>query len=283
MKLKRRVKNLNEVEEKYRGLYEKQTDGTFLLDAAVKAVDDVPADDDKDDDDKDDASAAGKKKLAEFRNNNIALKKELDALKKKLATVGDLDEEQLAELRNKAQTLDELAEKDLLKKGKIDDVITQRVNAALKEPTDQLKKITTRNKELEEAAGTASKKYKSLRVQTEVTRAAQRAGTLRPGALDDIIRRAESVWDIDDEDQLVGKNVFNSRGDAATLDEWATSLVKEAPYFFEAGQGGGAPGGVKKPSGQSGTKTLNNPSALDIGHNLEALAKGQMTVVRSEG
>lgn len=112
---------------------------------------------------------------------------------------------------------------------------------------------------------------------------AQRHG-VNPLAFGDVERRALSEgWQLDSNFQPVFQptlsvaGVLPRAGNAAavpaTLDDWFFQLSKVAPYLFLPSTGGGA-GGMRYDRSK-----LTSGDALTLGANLEAIARGDITVI----
>jgi multidrug resistance efflux pump len=118
--VKKRVKDINDVPEAFRSLYKKQ--GEFFV---------LQVEDDGDGYDTDTAAelAEAKAKLKEFRDNNMALnkaKQEQDALLKQYE---GLDPTKVKELKEMSDRMDKDEDAQLIKAGKIDEVIKKRVGS----------------------------------------------------------------------------------------------------------------------------------------------------------
>jgi hypothetical protein len=257
--LKAFVKTLEEVAEKYRDLYV-ETDGGFVLKVEDKDY---------------------KAKLDEFRQNNIDLKKKRDELEGTMKRFEGIDPDKWEEAKKALDTITNLEEKDLLKGGKLDEVIQRRLataQAAFEKKENDYKK---RVQALETETGDYKGKYSGLLVETKVGGVISNVGVPRKGALGDIMNRARSTWKVNDKGELEAPGQYNASGKPVTLEEWAQQLLADAPYLFESQQGGSASGGSQKAKQDTGSKVQvdgNDPEAF--GRNLEAIAKGQAVVSR---
>lgn len=224
-----------------------------------------------------------KSKLDEFRTSNRNLMKERDKYTGEMAKYKDIDPEKYREAMEARQKLDEIETKELAKAGNLDEVIAKRTEAMRKEYDNRLKALeVARN----EDAAKATKYREALRtqkVQGTIRDAVSKVGNLRPGAMQDVLLRAERTWQLDDSDELIAPEKFDSKGEPLTPDAWAKSLLTDSPYLFEASQGGGASGGSKGARQQGGTKTLRNPDAKTFGSNLEDIASGKVNVELESG
>lgn len=187
-------------------------------------------------------------KLAEFRDRNVALMKEIDDLKAKYK---DIDPDAVAADRLK------LTEFEAAK---------AQLDAARVE-------LTTAKAALAEAQATADASTLQSVVSDKFIKAGGRAN-----ATDFIIAKAKALFSVEG-GELVGK-VFdpNRPGEKLTVDGFIALQVKEADFAFLPSQGGGAtksrPGGAT-----SGAKELRNPTAQQLGAHGDAIRRGDMRVV----
>lgn len=201
-----------------------------------------------------------KKKLSEFRDNNVAVSKERDEIKAALTEIG-------AVLPKKkdgtAYTTAELKEQ-------LDQWMNtaQRVaDGKLKASDDVVKEVETRTVAMKATyeeqlrnAGTETVKFRNLAEQLETriqqmsidTAVAAAAGDDKLGvnlsALPDILSRARNTFTVDDKGKIVAKqDGVVLRGEDGvtpmTMSEWLKQLKNNAPYFFKSSTGGGATGG----------------------------------------
>lgn len=276
MKLKRKVKTLDGVPEKYHALYEKKGD-EYVLDAAVPAVDDEPGDGDDD----------TKTKLDEFRANNRKLKKEKEALEAKLAKLNEVgldvdDEDALAELLDARKTIDGLEEKELLKKGAkgIEELVNKRVEAYKAATDKKLQKLETDLRDRDQKISVLVQQRNQNLIETAASKAVAKVGNPRQGALTDILNRARMAMTVSEEgDVVLSDEVELTDADGkpiADVDGWAKHLFNSSGYLFESGTGAGAAGGRKGDSRNVKVIDGNDPQAF--GQNLEGIAKGQVAV-----
>lgn len=223
MGLKYRIKKLEDAPEAVRGLY--KADGEeFVLD--TEGV--VP-----------------KERLDEFRDNNIALQKQLDKLK-------DIDPVKYRELVTLQR---EVEEGQLLKAGKIEEVVNSRVTAMKKSLEDERDGFRTR-------AESAESRLSVLLIDSAVRSEALKLGVVNT-ALDDVVLRARTVYKMKDGAAVPhdekGEVVFGKDGKTPMpMTDWLTTLKKTAPHLFANSQGGGAGGGTRH-----GSSDLSKASAVD--------------------
>lgn len=223
MGLKYRIKKLEDAPEAVRGLY--KADGEeFVLDAE---------------------GVVPKERLDEFRDNNIALQKQLEKLK-------DVDPVKYRELMNLQR---EVEEGQLLKAGKIDEVVNSRVTAMKRSLEEERDGFRAR-------AETSEAQLSVLLIDSAVRSEALKLGAV-PTALDDVVLRARTVYKMKDGAAVPhndkGEVVFGRDGKTPMpMTDWVVTLKKTAPHLFANSQGGGAGGGVR-----TGGVDMSKASAVD--------------------
>lgn len=261
MALKKKVAKIEDVPEKFRELYEKQDDGTFALAT---------------EDDSDESS-----RLDEFRNNNRKLFGQVEELKKQLERFKNIDPDKYADAMELLKKVEASEEAESLKKGDFEGVFNKRAGAmkrehaaALKSVQDSLDKLQVEHKKVRGRLG-------EMLINTQVAETINKLGKVRQGALQDITLRARTTWEVDENGELVprrnGETVYGKDSKPLTMEEWASSLIKEAPYLFEPAQGGGA-GGSKGTAGGSGKVRVNRNDPVQMGKHAEEIAKGKAEV-----
>lgn len=260
MKLKKKVKTLEEVAEAFRGLYTKQGDEYVL---------EVEADDGGGDLAKE--LATERARVKEFRENNIALTESLKKFK-------DIDPEKYAEARQALEAVNKLEEADLIKSGKLDEVVERRLAAHKRQVEKERTDNATRIKALETEANDFRTKYSGLLVDTKVSETISGVGQLRKGALADVLNRARSVWKANEKGELVADNLYDTDGKPMTMEGYTKQLLQEAPYLFEPGAGSGGGGGAKNKGRQEGGPRVINNDPVEFGKNLADIASGKVTV-----
>lgn len=202
-------------------------------------------------------------KLVEFRENNVALLQERDALKSKVTkfstVVGDDPDKfqtELADLRKLQEQI-----KDGTVKGT--DAIQREVDARVKAMEEsyktQLTELGNKLKVTEEGRMTMSEKYRSSVRDRGITDAVLAGDSgINPQALPDILSRAAGLFQVTETGGLVAKKgdtvIYGSDGASPmTPKEWLAKLLEEAPYLGKSSAGGGAAGqqGAGKIAGMS--------------------------------
>ncbi len=265
-KLKWKVANIEEVDEKDRDLYEKARDD----DGAESFI--IP-------------DMVPKARLDEFRSNNREMFKKTGELESKLKEYDGVDVAEYKSLKERIKKLDAMEDADLLKEGKIDEVVKKRTDA-MRESYEAEKRALQKARDDAMAAGLKHReKLKKHELEKELLSHVNRVGTPRKGAQGDIINRALSVYDLDDNGNLMpnagGKTVYGKKGEPIKPDEWAEQLLEEAPHLFEASKGGGAGGGNPDVKPGLDEKVLKDPDALTFSRNAKDIASGKIKVIRT--
>lgn len=212
-------------------------------------------------------------KLKEFRENNITISKERDALKVANETMAKIIGEdvdafstELEELRSTKQQVDD----GKLKKN-------EDIESALASRTEQMKTahvaaLEEKGKETaawQERALKAEDKLRGTLVDRAIRDAALKDGTgVLTSALDDIVARGKTVFAVDENENIVamsGKDKIYGADGTTPLspDEWLQGLKKTAGHFFERSAGGGAEGGNKDVPGGMDREAFNNLPAQE--------------------
>jgi len=176
--------------------------------------------------------AVEKSKLDEFRNNNVALAKERDDLKKRYEGI---DPDAVKALADEKRQLEEAQQ---LKAGEVEKVVENRIKGV---KADLEKQIATLTTERDAMTG----RLTSIQIDQGVLTVATKRG-LRPTAIPDITARARSIFrlvngvptalDPDGKTLRYGKDGLTPM----TLEAWVDAQVSEAPHLFESNAGGGA-------------------------------------------
>jgi hypothetical protein len=255
-KLKDNVKDLTEVEEKFREAYVKGDDGTFVLD---REGSDAP-------------------RLKEFREKNLTLEADLKNARAQLGKLKDIDPEKYKDAIAALDKIDQMEEGQLLKAGKLEEVLQKRTENMRstfdKQLAEKDKAYGTEKKEKETIYGELAKmKIEDL----AVTSLNDLGFKIRKGALVDLKARIDRAWTLDDSRKpFAFKNgnhkdpEFGSKGgEPISMPEWLQKTFEDAPHLLEPSQGGGAQGGGK--GGASGGPVKDHDGLLE---NIKEVAKG---------
>lgn len=257
-KLKKKVAKLEEVPEQARGLYVKAGE-EFVLDGELEGY--VPAE-----------------KVSEFRDGNIELRKQVETLVEAAKQWEGMTREEYQKALEAKRKMEELEEQGLMKDGKITEVVDRRVAAVREDYTKQVNELKNYNKSLEDKYNKTRQSYNAVRIETETDRLLDKLGLVpKPGAKSDIYRRAREAWEVQDDDTLRGKGVFNNKGEDASFDEWGQRLLQDAPFLFDGSSGGGARGGHREKQ-QAGKKIIPANDPVAFGANVDAIARGDAVV-----
>lgn len=235
MALKKAYAQAADIPEALRSLY-KQVGNQWLLDL----------------DDEGGEGGELERKLAEFRANNRTLlaekkasQEKLSQLEQRLAALGDADPDQIQEALALFGKLKDHEDAQLIKQGRIDDVLNKRMKAR---EADWQKKLADAQKERDERAAREAayrERAGSMMLERKLREAlAARKFRLRPSAEEDLLARARRDWKLGediDADPVPANDRFTS------LDEYVQKLPELAPHYFEGGGGAetrqSAPGG----------------------------------------
>lgn len=260
MALKRSLTSLDDVDEAFHDLYEKQSDGSYQLQVEG---------DDRDD------------KLAEFRKNNRTLNAELEKLKKKLKDELEpfegLSAEDVERYKQLQEELREKEEKDLLKEGKLQEIIDRRIAEATKGHAGE---VESRDATIQKLTG----RLGQLQIDSAITKAIEATGLKpRQGALDDIMRRARETWRVNDQGEIEprdpsGNLRLGSDGQRISVEDYVKAdLAESAAHLFEAATGGGA-GGGKAGGGPDGKLVIDRNDPIAMGKHADKIASGEAVV-----
>lgn len=258
--IKKRYEKLADIPEAMRSMY--RQDGTaYVLDL---------------DEGDDDSGGDVHRKLAEFRANNRKLAEELrraqeekDALTRKASAVGDRDPDEVARALDLLGKLSGHEEAEMIRNGKIDDVLQRRMKTR---EAEWQKKLDAEKAKFEADSKEAAKarQMASAMLLDKRLRAAIAAKKVRPRqtAEDDLAMRLHRDWKLE---TLEGDPVSESYAD---MESWVDTLVSKAPHLFEDGTGGGTGGGKAPLPG--GVLKRSDISDKDYA---EVLAKGGKVVM----
>lgn len=247
------VKTLDEVDEAYHSLYE-QTEGGYRL--KVEGV--VPKD-----------------RLDEFRNNNISLKQQLEEAQSQAKRYEGID---LDKYNKAMQREAEIRDKKLIEEGKVDELIEHRTQDMKRAYEEQVQTLQQARDAEAQKSSKFLEELSKLKIDTSVQQAVSNVGSLRKGAIHDVLNRARSDFSITDDGSLKPKDgMIGTTGDPIkSIDDWAKNLVSNAGYLFEAAGGGGA-GGSRANDAKPGQKIIGR-DPVEFGRNLEDIAAGKTKV-----
>ena len=211
MALKYKILTREEIPAEHAALYVER-DGAFFLDAE---------------------GVTDKAKADELRDNNIALKKQIED---HTARFDGIDPDEFRRLAEEKRKLELQAQGH--KPEEIDKLVTERLKVI---KADLDKQLLAKSTELE----VANTRLTTIQIDQGVITVATKRG-LRPTAIPDITARARTVFKlvngVPQAFEADGKTVRYGRDGISpmTLEEWVDAQVSEAPHLFESNAGGGA-------------------------------------------
>lgn len=220
------------------------------LDAVPEGLKDIA----KDEGGKFVVDVVGAAKLAEFRDNNIKIAQERDALKAyrdRLApVVGDDIDGFVTSLQEMSGIVTQVKDGKLKGTEAIEAEVNNRVASMKTGFETQLAEANQRLNQAVQVAGAADQRYRRSIVDQAITAAVidEQSGAL-PTALPDILARAYNVFQVTDDGKVVAKDgdaiIYGADGASPmTPTEWVTGRLREsASHFFKNSNGGGAAGG----------------------------------------
>ncbi len=221
--------------------------------------------------------AAYKKKLGEFRGNNINMRKKLEDLEALAEQYKGVD---IKKYKKALEELEKLQDDKLIDAGDIDQVVEQRTERMRADFAGQTTALEKRAKEAEKAIKLSNEHLSKVLIDSQVQSALGEVGSLKKGAMDDALNRARRVWSLQDGAPVPmdGDSVrYGPDGKSPmTMGEWAASLVEEAPFLFEGNKGTGGPGNDRPGPGDG--KSILGSDKEGYAKNIEAIAKGDVTV-----
>ncbi len=204
------------------------------------------------------------KKVVDFRDANIGLKKKIEEIEEKMKTFEGLDPVEYKKLQGQVEAFKQRGAKE-----------PSDIDARIKAAVDPLQ---TQIADFQQREKTSKEEIKRRDLQTSLRDVAAKSH-VRESALEDFLSRGLRSFDlegnaINDE----GNPVYSSDNptELLTTVEWAKSLVKTAPHLFEESKGGGSPPAGVSRSGDN--KEISGLDPVEFGHNLEGIAKGKVVV-----
>jgi len=261
-KLRSVLDSLDELPEALHELYE-EVNGRYVL--ALDGIDDHPG------------VASLRTAFRKEKERRGEATQKLEALRGQFGELGDLEPDQIKEQLGKLQQLED---KQLLDAGKVEELLTQRVERMKKDHERQLQALQQQLQEKDGLLGKASSRLSQVLVDQEITNIANKAG-VRQTALTDVLNRGRGIFKLLEDKVLPldaeGSVVNGKTGlDPMSMDEWIAGLAGDAPHLFEPSTGAGAPGSRPPQANGGFKKTLSLSDNRGIGQNLEAVARGEV-------
>lgn len=222
--LKFKIAKLEDVAEEFRKFYSQGADGAFYLQVE---------------------GAVAKEKLDEFRDSNIQLLKDMEKFK-------DVDPEKYATLKAEH---DKLQEGELIKAGKVEELVAQRV-AAMKTAHEAAMA------DLSKRYDVGQRQLETLLIDNEVRAHAAKVGVTAT-AVDDVLLRAKSMFKVEDGKPVAkdseGKIIYGKDGtNSIGISDWIGGLKEQAPHLFAPSQGSNS-GNMRQGTGNQGNGQRMNP------------------------
>jgi hypothetical protein len=180
-----------------------------------------------------------KGELAQFRDNNITLQKQL---KEQAEKFKDVDPEEYKKLMARVKELESgNGHKN------IDEELNKRTEAMKKSHADEVAKLSTSNKDLNNRLThvLVNQKLSEIALSKEVG--------IKPEALSTLQILAERVWSLDEKGNPVAKDgenvMYGTDGKPLEMKAWIVELKKTHGYLFNEPTGGGAKPGAPNPQG----------------------------------
>jgi hypothetical protein len=268
MVLKRKIASLDDVAEALHGEYKEQSDGSYEL--LLGDADD------------------GKRKLDEFRTNNRKLHNEKTELEKQLESVtgalGDFDVNELSEAREALAASRAMKDKEMIDKGDFEALLETRISGMRQENAKALEaqKAATLAKDQEAAA--LRSKLNDVFLDRSASDAVAKIGTVRQGAMEDVMGRARKAFQVDTDGSLVARDtsgnvIYGPSGGEMTMDEFATSLLENAGHIFVDPKGGGGSGNQSMAAAKSKIRQIDGNDPVAFAKYAQEIADGSVEVV----
>lgn len=247
MAIKFEVESLEGLDDGIKGLY-KEVEGKYQLDVE---------------------GAAPKQKLNEFRENNVNLLKELDTVKSKLNKLDGFD---IDAFNNFVKNQQDTKEQQLIKAGKIDELVEHRSEAMKNKYENDLKSLNDK-------FSLVSNKLQSTLIDGELAKVAASIG-VKPTAIDDVLLRGKQLFTLTEDGNVVAKVGdqvrFNSENKPYNISDFMGELSKSAPHLFAESSGGGQ-NNLKANNGIDNVKTVSRQDKKSW--DIDAINKGKMKIV----
>lgn len=221
------------------------------------AIDEVPADlrefaKTNDETGKVEVNVVANAKLVEFREKNIALSKQIEAVTPVLDRVKKLAGEDLDAFENDITGLRDIqrrvADGELKTDDQIENAVQDRLKTMREGYENNNKALSRELADAKQQAVSLGERLNRTRIDKDVTAAVivPESG-VRPEALPDVLERAYRVFKVDG-DNIIPKDgesvIYGADGASPmTVNEWLVKLRDQAPHYFKGNGGGGAAGG----------------------------------------
>lgn len=305
MKLKKQVQSLDSVPQQFRSLYKKIGDLFILqIDPKELKLEEDTGDEEIDlevEEDGDEEAAGDKgsdkggnnelaqmrKRLNEFRQNNIQLRKELEAAKAK--PTSNVDEETYQAAMAALEQVQNAEERELIQKGRINEVFARRANKIKAEYEAKLKEaqaiVAKRDQQFQRLQADLRKTKVSQAIRDAADRLKLRIASK---AAPDLMNRGFSTFELDEDGKILA---YEGDGEERQVrvneenrefgpEDFLKHLIEEAPHLFESAVGGDINRGTGRSGGGrgSGVVEIDGNDPKSFGQNIDAIAKGKVQV-----
>jgi len=184
-------------------------------------------------------------KVKEFRNNNIEIMKERDNLKMSLEKIKNIDPEKYKELLSKEKLFNE---NKMYDDNAIDELVASRTERMRGDYDNQIKAFQESVSERDSSIGKLTNELARERIDNQVQKHVLAVANVAQGAMDDVIRYGSTVFTMNEDMKPVALDanghVIPGKDGASPLsiEEWASNLPHEKPYFFTPSEGSGSEG-----------------------------------------
>ena len=197
-----------------------------------------------------------RERLEEFRDTNTELTEDNKKLKIELKRFEGIDPDKAHTLMDRES---EIMSEKLVKAGKIEEVVAERMGTAKAEHQRNIEAKDARIKELEGTIEKTSAQLKQVKIHNVLITEGRTRG-LAEGAEPFLMAAAEKTWDLDDEGQPVarderGRVIYGASGNNMKPGEWLDGLQRTSPFMFKpsAGSEAGGSGGSRIGGGSNGS------------------------------
>lgn len=175
-----------------------------------------------------------------LKTKNDQLLDEKKKLQEKFSGIND-PEEALEALR----LIQENEDIQLIKDGKIDELLAKRTSALTAEYDAKIAELTDQLGTTSEEASKFKSMFQTKMVEDTLREAAIKAG-VRPEALSDVILRGNSVFSLSDTNEVEARdqngNLLKVDGIVVNPSNWVDGLKETSPHYWPASEGAGASG-----------------------------------------
>lgn len=222
--------------------------------------------------------ASYKTKINEFRSNNVALLRQQEEMKLEIKKFEGIDP---GKAREAAEKLLEFEEQQLIDEKRFEELHQQRTERMRGEFDNKYKALNDAHASLQDTQVKTEKALQTQMIEAKIAQAVSGVGTIVKGAMPDILNRAREIWHLDENLLLVarkeGNPIYGSDGQKPlTPEEYASSVLQDAPWFFEGSSGGGSKGNESR-SGD-GLQNIARGDKNAFSANLEDIASGKVRV-----